>query len=186
VVSHTNGAFTPAPGQDDIVLVRWPEQRADAERLARLHRPHLLLVEPDAEAPVLEGCLVDWVRLPADDRDVRARLANLVARAQEHPAVPALNGFGELSFRGRRVFLSPTDERIAESLVASFDKAVSDEDIFERIWDGHGDASKVRVHISRLRKRIQPLGLEIASIRGVGYRLHVEHARARDRRHHAD
>ncbi len=135
---------------------------------------------------MLDGCLVDWIRLPADDGDVRARLAALVARAQQHPAVPALDGFGELSFRGRRVFLSPTDERLAESLVASFDKAVPDDELFEQIWDGLGDTSKVRVHISRLRKRIQPLGLEIASIRGVGYRLHVEHARARDHRHDAE
>jgi two-component system, OmpR family, response regulator len=182
VVSHTNDAFTSAPGQDDVVLIRWPEQRADAERLTRLHRPQLLLVEPDAAPPILEGCLADWIRLPADDADVRARLTALVARARQHPAIPALDGFGELSFRGRRVFLSPIDERLAEALVASFDRGVPDEELFEKIWDGNGDASKVRVHISRLRKRIRPIGLEIASIRGYGYRLHAENARARERR----
>jgi hypothetical protein len=177
---HTDGASTSAPYHDDVVVVRWPEQRADAERLARLHRPHLLLVEPESAPPVLEGCLADWIRLPADDADVRARLTALDARAREHPAVPALGGFGELSFRGRRVFLSPTDERLAEALVASFDRGVPDEELLEKIWDGRGDTNKVRVHVSRLRKRIRPLGLEIASIRGFGYRLHVEGARAHD------
>ena len=34
------------------------------------------------------------------------------------------------------------------------------------------------MHVSRLRKRIEPLGLEITSIRGFGYRLHAAHARA--------
>ncbi len=179
VSMHTDGAFTPAPDHDDdVVVVRWPEQRADAERLAALHRPHLLLVEPDAAAPVLEDCLADWIRLPAADADVRARLTALVARVHRHPAVPVLDGFGELSFRGRRVFLSPIDEQLATALVASFDHGVPDAELFDKIWDG-GDASKVRVHISRLRKRIRPLGLEIASIRGFGYRLHVAHANVR-------
>jgi two-component system, OmpR family, response regulator len=182
VSTHTSNAFTPAPDHDDVVVVRWPEQRADAERLARLHRPHLLLVEPDAPPPTLEGCLSDWIRLPAADADVQARLTALHSRSQEHPPVPVLDGFGELSFRGRRVFLSPLDERLAEALVASFDRGVPDAQLFEKIWEGEGDASKVRVHISRLRKRIRPLGLEIASIRGFGYRLHVEHARAREPR----
>ncbi len=178
---HIDAASASVPDHDDVVVVRWPEQRADAERLARLHRPHLLLVEADAAPPVLEGCLSDWIRLPADDADVRARLTALVARLHEHPAIPTLDGFGELAFRGKRVFLSPIDEQLAAVLVASFDRAVPDAELFAKIWEGHGDASKVRVHVSRLRKRIRPLGLEIASIRGFGYRLHIEHARARDR-----
>jgi len=170
-VGHTNGAPVPAPHHDDVVVVRWPEQRADAERLARLDLPHLLLVEPDASPPTVDGCLADWIRLPAQDADVRARLTALVARTREHPAVPVLDGLGELSFRGRRVFLSPTDKQLAEVFVASFGRGVAEAELFERIWDGEGNASKVRVHISRLRKRIKPLGLEIHSIRGFGYRL---------------
>ena len=89
-----------APHHDDVVVVRWPEQRADAERLARLERPHLLLVEPGVAPPVLQGCLADWIRLPADDADVRARLTALAARSLIHPAVPVVDEFGELSFRG--------------------------------------------------------------------------------------
>lgn len=179
---HTNGAIASVPDHDGVVVVRWPEHRDAAERLARLHRPHLLLVAADAAPPAVQGCLTDWIRLPADDADIEARLAALIARAEQHPAIPTFDTFGELSFRGQRVYLSPTDGRIAEALIASFDRGVADADLFQLIWDGHGDTSKVRVHISRLRKRIRPLGLEIASIRGVGHRLHVEHARARDNR----
>src|SRR5690242_13702649 len=89
---------------DDVVVVRWPEQRADVERLTRLHRPHLLLVEENEPPPVIEGCLADWIRLPAADADVRARLVALAARAKEHPSVPIVDEYGEISFRGKRAF----------------------------------------------------------------------------------
>jgi two-component system, OmpR family, response regulator len=167
-----------SPSHHDVIVVRWPEQRADAERLARLDRPHLLLVEPGVAPPELKSCLADWIRLPADDVDVRARLAALEARSRQHPAKPTVDGFGELSFAGKRVFLSPTDQRLAELLVASFDGAVSEQVLFADLWDGEGESSKVRVHISRLRKRIQPLGLEITFIRGFGYRLHAANSPA--------
>jgi hypothetical protein len=173
---HIEG--TTAAAYDDVVIVRWPEQRADAERLARLHRPHLMLVEASQPPPALEACLADWIRMPATDTDVRARLLALAARARRHPAVPTVDEFGEITFRGKRTFLSPTDQRLAEALVDSFDRAISDARLFEHIWGSEGDAAKVRVHVSRLRKRIQPLGLEITALRGVGYRLHAAHANA--------
>jgi hypothetical protein len=167
-----------SPSHHDVVVVRWPEQHADAERLARLDRPHLLLVEPGVAPPELTSCVADWIRLPADDVDLRARLAALEARARHHPAKPVVDGFGELSYAGKRVFLSPTDQRLAELLVASFDGAVSEQTLFAELWDGEGESSKVRVHVSRLRKRIEPLGLEITFIRGFGYRLHGTDSRA--------
>ena len=81
------------------------------------------------------------------------------------------------------MFLSPTDQRVAEVLVESFDRGVPEADLFARLWDGEGQASKVRVHVSRLRKRIQPLGLEITSIRGFGYRLHPASAATHHHQH---
>jgi hypothetical protein len=174
--------LTSAP-HHDVVVVRWPEQHADAERLARLEQPHLLLVEPGVAPPELDSCLADWIRLPADDIDVRARLSALAARAVQHPSVPALDEYGELSYGGQRVFLSPTDHRLAELLVSSFDRGVPDQELLERIREGQEDPSKIRVYVSRLRKRIRPLGLEITSIRGFGYRLHSAIGHPQDHRH---
>ena len=182
MVTHTDGVLT-SPPHHDVVVVRWPEQRADAERLARLEQPHLLLVEPGVAPPELDSCLADWIRLPADDIDVRARLTALAARAEQHPSVPALDEIGEFSYGGQRVFLSPTDQRLAELLLSSFDRGVPDQEILERIREGEEDPSKIRVYVSRLRKRIRPLGLEITSIRGFGYRLHSTLMRPQDHRH---
>jgi len=158
---------------DDVVLVRWPEQRSDAERLALLDKPHLLLVEPGAAPPEIHSCVADWIRLPADDGDVRARLAALAERALRHPTTPTMGDFGEFNYHGRRVLLSPVDERVAELLIASFDRVVTDADLIAHVWQAEEGHVKLRVHISRLRKRVAELGLEITVVRNIGYRMHA-------------
>jgi hypothetical protein len=157
---------------EEVVVLRWPEQQKEAERCSALSVPRLLLVAADASPPPTVHCLEDWLRLPADERDVRARLAALVHRAREHPATPTLDSYGQLSFRGERVFLSPTDERIARLLIDAFDEPVAESELLAAVRADGGQAAKLRVHISRLRKRIAPLGLGIKAIRNVGYRLH--------------
>lgn len=157
---------------ENVVVMRWPEQRAEAERLFSLGVPVLWLVEPRSSPPSSSTCLEDWLRLPADDQDVRARLEALSMRAAHHPAVPELDGFGQLSFAGRRVFLSLIDERVARVLVESFDRVVAEDRLLYDVWPDGGKTNKVRVHISRLRKRLLPLDLEITAVRHHGYRLH--------------
>ena len=68
----------------DVVIIRWPEEAASLQRLRTLGRPRLLLVAPDAPAPATVDCTEDWIRLPAEDADVRARIATLAARAGRH------------------------------------------------------------------------------------------------------
>ena len=65
----------------DVVLVRWPEENFHLGELRGTGTPRLLLVGPDAPPPDSIDPLEDWIRLPAEDRDVRARVATLEARA---------------------------------------------------------------------------------------------------------
>jgi two-component system OmpR family response regulator len=160
-------------GGGDVVMLRWPEQRDEAERLAEIEIPVLLLVEAGADPPVSHTCLEDWVRLPIDERDLRARIAALTHRAAAHPPAPAIDTHGLVTFRGRRVFLPPSDARVAEILLAFFDDAVPEERLVDEVSADESAAGRLRVHISRLRKRLAPLGLEITAIRGFGYRLHA-------------
>lgn len=160
-------------GGGDVVMLRWPEQRDEAERLAELAIPVLLLVEAGAEPPVPHTCLEDWVRLPIDERDLRARIAALAHRAVVHPPAPAIDAHGLVTFRGRRAFLPPSDARVAEILVTHFDDAVPEDRLVDELSADETAAGRLRVHISRLRKRLAPLGLEITAIRNFGYRLHA-------------
>src|SRR3977135_3375056 len=65
----------------DVVVVCWPQERAEVDRLARARTPRLLLVEPGCPPPIQEDVLEDWVRLPVDDAELKARLATLRRRA---------------------------------------------------------------------------------------------------------
>jgi hypothetical protein len=91
----------------DVVLVRWPEEEGRLGRLRTDGTPRLLLVGPQEPPPESVDCLEDWIRLPADDRDVRARVASLASRAAQERTAPELDEDGLLRFRGEWVSLSP-------------------------------------------------------------------------------
>ena len=107
----------------DVVILHWPEQADRIDELERLGIPRLLLVEPESAPPMSTSCIEDWLRMPVDDASLRARLVALAAHARRHPMVPSLDEHGQLSHRGETVFLSITDQRIAEVLVENFGDA---------------------------------------------------------------
>jgi len=157
---------------DDVVVLRWPEQAEDVHRLDALGVPRLLLVEPGAAPPESASCLQDWIRLPADDADVRARIAVLSLRPACHPSRPEINDVGQLSYRGWSTFLSPLDERLARALIADFGCLVTEETLETLGWPRGTTVHAVRVQVSRLRRRIEPLGLGITRARNSGYVMH--------------
>jgi DNA-binding response OmpR family regulator len=162
---------TQPEARHDIVVVRWPSEQANRERLATEGRPRLLLVAPDAEPPDGRDCLEDWIRLPAEDRDVAARLRSLEVRAGRHQQIPETDERGRLTFQGDWVALSPIEERLVGVLAGRFGEVVSREELLTAGWsDGSSPSdAALRVHLTRLRKEIAPLGLEIATVRGFGH-----------------
>jgi DNA-binding response OmpR family regulator len=155
----------------DVRILRWPDQGDEADRLASLGTPRLLLVEPGVAPPAETSCVVDWQRLPADDRDVRARVTALAERASRHPTAPFVDDCGAITHRGTTVFLSPVDEQVAKILIDSFGHPVPAEEIIARGWTENGTNATLRVHVSRLRHRLAPLALTIANVRDHGYVL---------------
>src|SRR5437588_11448593 len=113
----------------DIVVLRWPSEQANRERLAAARRPRLLLVGPESDPPDGRDCLEDWVRLPADDRDVAARLRALEVRSARHQQHPETDERGRLTFNGDWVALSPIEERIVGVLAARFGEVVSRDEL---------------------------------------------------------
>jgi two-component system OmpR family response regulator len=156
----------------DVVIVRWPEERAEVARLAATLVPRLLLVAAEADPPEPGDVLQDWVRLPGDDRDFRARISGLRLRAADLAAAPTLDRHGRMLYRGRWAQLSPIEERLAGALAESFEAVVSDGHLIERGWPaGRASANALRVHLHRLRRRIDPLGLEVRVVRSEGWVL---------------
>jgi DNA-binding response OmpR family regulator len=154
----------------DVVVVHWPEQRDELPRLAEQGVPRLLLVAPAADPPDAGDVLQDWVRLPGDERDVRARLSGLRRRAADLETPPTVDEHGRLLFGHRWVQLSPIHERLARRLIAAGEGVVAEQDLFDRGWPGGAPTSNaLRVHLHRLRRLISPLGLEIRGVRGEGW-----------------
>jgi two-component system OmpR family response regulator len=156
----------------DVAVVHWPEEQNEVERLADLGVPRLLLVAPTADPPEPGDVLQDWVRLPGDERDVRARLLGLRRRAAELDVAPVVDSHGRLVFRRSWVQLSPIEERLACTLIRALEDVVPEETLLRGGWPaGHASSNALRVHLHRLRRRIKPLGLEIRGVRSEGWVL---------------
>jgi len=156
----------------DVVLVRWPEESGRLERLRASGAPRLLLVGEDLSPPDLVDPLEDWIRLPAAEHDLRARVTTLAARAGDAPAAPSVDADGLLRHRGRWVTLSPVERALAAALVDRFGAVVGRDTLVRRAWPGGSPTrNALDVHMLRLRRRIGELDLEVRTVRARGYLL---------------
>ncbi|TMK54901.1 MAG: helix-turn-helix domain-containing protein [Actinobacteria bacterium] len=155
----------------DVVVLRWPEEEERRTALRTLRRPRLLLLEDDRAPPVTVDPLEDWIRLPAGDDDVRARLAALEQRTPEEPG-PEIDEHGVLRHRGRWVALAPVELALARTLLEHFMTVVSRDVLSRRAWpQGAPRRNALDVQILRLRRRVGGVGLEIQTVRSRGYLL---------------
>jgi DNA-binding response OmpR family regulator len=157
----------------DVVLVRWPAEADRRERLREEGTARLLLVESGEVPPAPEDCLEDWIRVPADDVDVRLRLDGLRRRASVHaPDAPDLDADGVLRFGSTWVSLPPVEARLARALVDRFGAVVGREALGRAGWpDGAPGRNALDVHVLRLRRRLSAVGLCIKTVRSRGYLL---------------
>lgn len=136
------------------------------------HRACLLLVEADAPPPSGLADLEDWIRVPAPDLDVRARMDGLLRRVQATTTVPEIDEDGVLRLDGRWVSLPPVEARLAHALLGRFGAVVSRDALARAGWpDGAPGRNALDVHVVRLRRRLTPLALAIRTIRSRGYLL---------------
>ena len=154
----------------DVVLVRWPLEAEHRERLQTSKTPRLLLLD-DGEPPDPADCLEDWVRVPASEAEVQARVAALRARAQSHvAAAPELDPDGVLRFGDRWVSLPPVETRLTAALLDRFGAVVSRDVLSRAGWpEGAPGRNALDVHVLRLRRRLTPVNLAIRTVRSRGY-----------------
>jgi DNA-binding response OmpR family regulator len=157
--------------QPEIVVLRWPLELAGLAAARADRVPRLLVVEGDDEPPADWDPLEDWVRLPANSRDVAVRVAALRRRAVSSDCRPSVDGFDRLIYDGRWVSLSPNDYKLIQPLVEHFNDVVPYENVAALLTDGKAAGSAGRVRLTRLRRRIEPLGLEIRTVRPHGLAL---------------
>jgi DNA-binding response OmpR family regulator len=158
----------------DVVLVRWPSEEKKVADLRREGRPRLLLVDGDSAPPVTGDALEDWIRVPAREADLRARITSLSMRTVTRPfdLAPELDGDGVLRFRGQWVSLPPVEARLTEAMLDRFSSVVSRDALTASGWPGGAPGrNALDVHVLRLRRRLEPVGLVIRTVRSRGYLL---------------
>jgi DNA-binding response OmpR family regulator len=155
----------------EVVLLRWPVEASRRDDLAEAGVARLLLVEDGATPPEPVDCLEDWIRVPAPEPDLRARVAALEGRAARHsPAVPSLDSDGVLRFGAAWVSLPPVEARLTEVLVDRFGAVVGRETLARAGWpEGTAGRNALDVHVLRLRRRLSAVGLAIRTVRSRGY-----------------
>ncbi|WP_050761603.1 winged helix-turn-helix domain-containing protein [Beutenbergia cavernae] len=85
-------------------------------------------------------------------------------------------GTREVTIAGRRVHLSTREFDLLVALASEMDRVWSFAELTVHVWHtGYlGDPDTVTSAVKRLRKRLAAVGgLEVASVRGIGYRLLV-------------
>ncbi|MFP5317969.1 MAG: winged helix-turn-helix domain-containing protein [Acidimicrobiia bacterium] len=157
----------------EVALLRWPDEQARRQRLSLVGGPRLLLVEDGAPPPPVLDCLEDWVRVPAAEEDVKARVDALATRrAAHHHDAPGIDSDGVLRYQGRWVSLPPLESRMLEVLLSRFGAVVSREALATAAWpDGATGRNALDVHVLRLRRRLEPMDLRIRTVRCRGYLL---------------
>src|SRR5687767_8771005 len=112
----------------DVVLVRWPAEESRRVELRDSGVPRLLLVENGTPPPRTSDDLEDWVRVPADEVDLHARVDNLSRRVQSRLAlVPELDDDGVLRTGAEWVPLPPVEARLTYALLDRYRSVVSRE-----------------------------------------------------------
>ena len=153
--------------------MRWPSDEHMLEVARQGSVPRLLLVEDGSPPPEVQDELEDWIRVPADEVDLHARVEALDRRRRARSSsAPTLDDDGVLRLGGAWVSLPPVEARLTEALLGRLGAVVSRDALGRAGWpDGVPGRNALDVHVLRLRRRIQPLGLAIRTVRARGYLL---------------
>lgn len=144
----------------------------------------------DSRVAGLNAGADDYMTKPFDFPELEARLRAVLRRARpgavHHDVVVQGLHFDRATRRavihGEPVELSPREATLLDLLLAQSDKVVTKDQI-AAAWTGDsgevGAGNTAEVHIHRLRRKLEGSGLEIRTVRGLGYLLTAEHAHGR-------
>jgi hypothetical protein len=156
-----------------VELVRWPDEIDRNNDLTRSGHLRLLLVSPTAPPPPDCDPHMDWIRLPADEVDIWRRVVGLQDRVRQLPQ-PRLDEHGLLRRGSSWVGLAPIEARIFAVLLAKPGCVFGRERLERSAWpEGAKSVHALNAYIKRLRRRIEPLGLAIRTVRQRGYFVEV-------------
>jgi two-component system OmpR family response regulator len=149
----------------------------------KVHVPVLILTARDTlEDRVigLDGGADDYMTKPFDLPEFEARARALIRRGHFNSSNSLTHGGLRLDSSARRLFyndqpveISVRELAVIELLLSRQGKVVTKELLVDHIY-GLGDVANsnaIEVYIHRVRKKLEPFGIDIRTVRGMGYLL---------------
>ena len=150
-------------------------------RARKARVPVLMLTALDTLADRVRGLDLgadDYLAKPFDLPELEARVRALIRRGSANPTPSLTHGRLRLDIAARRVYhdeqpveLSAREFAVLELLLMREGRVVSKEHMVNHLY-GWGDevgANAIEVYVYRIRKKLEPLGCEIRTVRGMGY-----------------
>jgi two-component system OmpR family response regulator len=173
----------------DLVILDLGLPKLDGfEVLRRLRRrgsktPVLILTARDALDDRVKGLDLgadDYLTKPFDLPELEARVRASIRRGQSGGGSILQHGALSLDTAGRRAMLngepielSARELGVLEVLMLRSGRVVNKEQLAEQLygWEEEVGANAIEVYVHRLRRKLEPAGVVIRTIRGLGYLL---------------
>jgi two-component system OmpR family response regulator len=164
------------PRMDGLMVLR-------QVRAAKKAMPVIILTARDTVGDRVLGLDLgadDYLTKPFSLVELEARVRALLRRAQGGGAATLTCGALEFDSVGRRVVLagdpvdlSARELAVLETLLFRQGKVVSKEQLIDSLcaWSEEVTPNAIEVYMHRLRKKLEPGGVEIRTVRGLGYLL---------------
>src|SRR5574338_42559 len=171
----------------DLVILDLGLPRLDGfEVLRRLrHRgskvPVLILTARDGLDDRVRGLDLgadDYLTKPFDLPEFEARVRALMRRGQQHSSNVLRHGRLHPDLEARRVFhegkpidFSARELAVMELLMSRQGRVVTKEQMVDRLfgWGEDVGSNAIEVCVHRVRRKLEPFGVEIRTVRGMGY-----------------
>ena len=127
----------------------------------------------------------DYLAKPFHLSELEARVRALIRRSHSNASSELVHGRLRLDMAGQRLFcddvpidLSARELAVIELLLLKEGKVVTKQQIIDHLygWEDASNSNAVEVFVYRLRKKLEPSGADIRTVRGMGYLLE-KHAR---------
>jgi DNA-binding response OmpR family regulator len=152
--------------------------------------PIIMLTAKDTEVDKIVGLELgadDYITKPFSIREVLARVNSVLRRAQpgsgEQQSLPEQDSIGDFTIdraarrallAGKEIKLTAREFDLLSYLIANSGRVQTRDALLEHVWgpDFGGDRKTIDVHIRWLREKLTgKVAFEIATVRGIGYRL---------------
>ena len=149
----------------------------------RVQTPVLILTARDTlddRVLGLDSGADDYMTKPFDLPEFEARVRALIRRGHNTPGAGLAHGRLRLDMAARRLFhdeqpieMSARELALTELFLARQGRVVSKEQMIDHLF-GFGDdvgSNAIEVYVHRVRRKLEPFGIEIRTVRGMGYLL---------------